>query len=134
MADNQRKRNEFLHSAVGPPYKKGEIIEPEKNKCANRICIMPVYLPLPRIHERRKDKYSQKRTAPPSPQHTPPHTCLPQLSHPHNTTTAPLSPSHRAHDTRKSMEHVPNPDERAGSASRSPQRGDFSIRMINYHC
>ena len=83
----------------------------------------------------KEEKINTHKNArpPPSPQHTPPHTCLSQLSHPHNTTTAPLSPSHRAHDTRKSMEHVPNPDERAGSTSRSPQRGDFSIRMVNYH-
>ena len=67
MADNQHKRSEFLCSAVGPPYKKGGYLNQKERKGTNWIYVMPVYLPLPQVHERRKDKYSQKRTSPPLP-------------------------------------------------------------------
>ena len=92
MADNQHKRSEFLCSAVGPPYKKGRYLNQKERKGTNWIYVMPVYLPLPQVHERRKDKYLQKCTSPPpSPQHTPPpHRTPASLSSHIHTTPLPL--------------------------------------------
>ena len=103
MADNQHKRSEFLCSAVGPPYRKGGYLNQKERKGTNWIYVMPVYLPLPQVHERRKDKYSQKRTSPPPPLNTHHRTPASLSSHTHTTPLPLLFPLLIVPMTRESL-------------------------------